>query len=265
MKSMSNGIALLCMFLCLPALAAWAQPDCFPQNERRDCPFGRCTQTGSRFFVECNSFGDLLGCENLSEMDRWECQQACSVDSTPIFRCSIIACDEESDCVNGGHCAFGVCQECRNDADCGSGTICEASSCIPRPEGFCRKNDDCPRSFRCDLQAAQCRAFTGHCESDHDCGRGFVCIEHLRVRNRFIKVGACIGALASPTRCNSRNDCPQGFHCLYGRCSAIKPTKDGITPCLPNPLCPNMTKCGATGGLGLCPPPEESGARFKVK
>jgi peptidoglycan-associated lipoprotein len=59
------------------------------------------------------------------------------------------ACDTNEDCHQGEFCVNNLCQQCRNDQDCGPGKRCEAGACNAIP-GYCTSSSDCPEGQDCE-------------------------------------------------------------------------------------------------------------------
>lgn len=264
MPKPSVAMLVLCgLVLALDPQAAWGQSECQPATEERDCPFGECVRTGQATSPECEPAGVPFGCDEDKDVKGFPCSLFCTVETFNIYSCGVISCDEDPDCVNGGRCAFGVCQECAQDSHCGRGEVCIGSSCIDRPEGFCRTSGECPKGFRCTggrPGSRICEEYGGRCESDHDCAAG-KCFAGVTIRGKFFPSGVCLQLLASSTRC-IKDDCPAGFFCAYGACVRLVHPRtvrdlDELELCLPNPDCPGSGKCGGSGGIMDCPPPRQ--------
>jgi hypothetical protein len=68
------------------------------------------------------------------------------------------ACTSDADCPFGSYCdeASGVCVgswTCENDAQCGTGYVCQDGTCVPIP---CDSNDDCAAGCYCDTSTGSC-------------------------------------------------------------------------------------------------------------
>lgn len=107
-------------------------------------------------------------------------------------------CETDDHCAEKGEvCVEGVCQQCRDDSNCGEGQRCAGGRCEEKPE--CSTNSDCSdnkicRSGRCQIE----------CAADADCGSGLNC-----------KDNRCVDPLA----CATTSDCEAGMSCISGRCS----------------------------------------------
>jgi peptidoglycan-associated lipoprotein len=117
------------------------------------------------------------------------------------------ACASTEDCKEGLACVNRQCVQCKDDADCGDGMVCEANACKPKPE--CTKDSECPNGGVC--QAGQCKP----CKSNGECGPGGTC-----------NAGAC----TRPTACKVDEDCADDEDCVDGLCQ--KPWQSG-TPAAP--------------------------------
>lgn len=113
------------------------------------------------------------------------------------------ACDKDEHCKQGEFCVNKLCQQCRNDGDCGPGKLCQKGRC----EEGCRTTADCPDGKACkDGKCAPCAA-------DADCGEGGRC-----------RAGKCL----RPGQCASSADCPPNHECQDGRC--VAPPKAAAPP-----------------------------------
>lgn len=122
-------------------------------------------------------------------------------------------CDKDEHCKENEFCVNGLCQQCRDNADCQQGQVCNQGRC-EAPEGYCETAADCPNGQACkDNRCAPCVA-------DGDCGEGGRCRE-----------GRCLG----PNDCVSDEDCPENYECQGGTCVA-PPTGAGDAPCQPEPV-----------------------------
>lgn len=255
---------VLCSFFAFFVVAASlsAQERCDPRRGDEDCPNQDCRHTRNSVFLECNPIGRLAGCDDVEDLERIECSLSCSAESLPIFECTIIACEENRACFNGGVCAFGLCAECGRDGDCPRGQRCIDLQCIDPPRNSCRRSDECPRGFRCTGGGPQtlgrCEQYDGPCSVQHDCPANFWCLGAFPFRGNA-GAGVCVQLAAE--RCERDEDCHAALICAYGRCGIPEPQPSLSGPeaeerCLPNPLCPETTKCGGKRGIGFCKQPD---------
>jgi hypothetical protein len=120
------------------------------------------------------------------------------------------------DCVPAGV----VTGECRVNADCEPGQICEDGTCVvpnaypSRDAGKCRSNADCAEDQFCDdgtcIYANMFPTKPGRtCSATVDCGRGMVCED-----------GQCAWPKAAPDvrACRVNTDCDFGELCVRGVC-----------------------------------------------
>lgn len=97
-------------------------------------------------------------------------------------------------------CVNGLCQQCKEDADCGDASLeCNAGVCDMVP-GYCASVDDCPGNQKC--RDNRCGA---ECVADGECGENSKC-----------DGGACVSA----AECSSNADCPVDARCETGKCIA---------------------------------------------
>lgn len=97
-------------------------------------------------------------------------------------------------------CVNGLCQQCKEDADCGDPSLeCNAGVCDTIP-GYCASVDDCPGNQKC--RDNRCGP---ECLEDGDCGDGMRC-----------EGGSCV----ADAECSSNADCPDGNRCESGKCIA---------------------------------------------
>jgi peptidoglycan-associated lipoprotein len=80
-------------------------------------------------------------------------------------------CREDAQCGSGKGCQGGRCVAtgCASDAECKSGQICENKACV---QALCSADGDCSSGEKCD--GGRCIA-SGGCVSDQECGSGMVC------------------------------------------------------------------------------------------
>ena len=117
-------------------------------------------------------------------------------------------CDGDDDCAASSKgqaegklfCLNGLCQQCREDTDCGDPSLeCNAGVCEQIP-GYCTSESDCPGSQKC--RANRCGA---ECESNSECPDGTEC-----------QGGSC----STKSECSADGDCPSGKRCDGGKCLA---------------------------------------------
>lgn len=115
-------------------------------------------------------------------------------------------CDKDEHCQSSDrgkvegklYCVNGLCQQCKEDADCGDPSLeCNAGVCDMIP-GYCASTDDCPGNQQC--RDNRCGP---ECLEDGDCGDGQKC-----------QGGSCVAA----AECSSNADCPDGKRCDGGSC-----------------------------------------------
>jgi peptidoglycan-associated lipoprotein len=86
-------------------------------------------------------------------------------------------CDTDAQCKEHGEvCVQGQCKECATDNNCKAGFICDANTCVPKPE--CRDDKGCTGGKKC--QGGKCVEPTsskepGTCTTNDDCGTGEEC------------------------------------------------------------------------------------------
>ena len=106
-------------------------------------------------------------------------------------------CNEDSHCADKSEvCVNETCKQCRTDAQCAEGYICQEGACLPAPE--CAKNKDCPAGERCQKQKC-----VPECGAKADCGDGQRC-----------KSGRCVAV----ETCEADADCGKGRSCDEGKC-----------------------------------------------
>ncbi len=123
-------------------------------------------------------------------------------------------CDQDSDCQSSDkgqeegklYCVNGLCQQCRDDSDCGEpGMECNAGACEEIPN-YCEGDADCSGSQVC--RENRCGP---ECESDGDCDDGYVC-----------EGGSC----EQEAECSTDADCGSDEQCQNGECIAARTTPD---------------------------------------
>lgn len=96
------------------------------------------------------------------------------------------------------YCVNGLCQQCREDADCGDpGLECNAGVCEEIP-GYCTSTDDCPGNQKC--RDNRCGP---ECLDDSDCEAGMMC-----------EGGSCV----EKPECSTDADCGPNEMCDGGQC-----------------------------------------------
>jgi peptidoglycan-associated lipoprotein len=122
-------------------------------------------------------------------------------------------CDKDEHCKDQEYCVNGMCQQCRDTADCAKGEVCNQGRC-EQPEGYCETAADCPDQQACkDNRCVPCAA-------DGDCGPNGRCRD-----------GRCLG----PNDCITDEDCPENYECQGGSCVA-PPITEAAGPCQPEPI-----------------------------
>jgi len=115
-------------------------------------------------------------------------------------------CNDDEDCRKSDKgqaegklfCVNNLCQECKEDADCGDPSMeCNAGVCDKIP-GYCTSVDDCPGNQKC--RDSRCGP---ECQSDDECGDGEEC-----------KGGNCV----AKAECTKDADCADGQVCEGGKC-----------------------------------------------
>jgi len=91
-------------------------------------------------------------------------------------------CETDANCKEKGEvCVQGMCKECATDANCKPGFVCDANTCVPKPE--CTPDTKCPGNKKC-------------------------------------KAGKCVEEAKQEGTCTTNDDCPAGQECQNGRCAA---------------------------------------------
>lgn len=131
-------------------------------------------------------------------------------------------CDMDEDCHGRGEvCIHGMCQECRDDAQCDLKYPGEKHSCI---QGRCEASDvavECHLDVDCHArgEALLCRdnKCVPECRADKECGEGRRCASQR-----------CVAACAGDA------DCPDGQACLNGQCQTAQRAREHVSSeCLP--------------------------------
>ncbi|MFO0724217.1 MAG: OmpA family protein [Myxococcota bacterium] len=113
-------------------------------------------------------------------------------------------CEKDENCAAKGEvCVDGLCQQCRDDAQCKAGEMCKGGRCEVKPE--CSKDGDCKSPQVC--RTGKCQI---ECNADGDCGAGMKC-----------SANRCVDKLA----CSGPSDCGAGMECKSGRCSMIEASR----------------------------------------
>ena len=115
-------------------------------------------------------------------------------------------CDNDEDCEASDEgksagklfCLNGLCQQCKENPDCGDPSMeCNAGVCEQIP-GYCSGASECPGNQKC--RQNQCGP---ECEGDDECVDGKTC-----------SGGSCV----AKTECSADSDCPGGKDCESGTC-----------------------------------------------
>ncbi|MEM9863579.1 MAG: MYXO-CTERM sorting domain-containing protein [Myxococcota bacterium] len=180
-------------------------------------------------------------------------------------------CSDHSDCPGTALCAFGSCSclfscdeigaqevcngfgcmcldaadggpptaECRFDADCGPGFICDVDICIPRSDAgvpFCRSDGDCPLDTFCDGAGSCVGVGEDECRSSTDCFSG-----------QFCSGGRCVfsidagSGLDMSLACRSSSECSTGELCRAGECVPGTRSCSQPSDCSRGEVCVNAT------------------------
>lgn len=94
--------------------------------------------------------------------------------------------------------------ECRSDADCPDGEVCQNGVCVTAPGPECTTDADCANGEVCVNGVCE-EAPAPECTTDADCAEGMVCVD-----------GVCEEAPAP--ECTSNGDCAEGEVCEDGVC-----------------------------------------------
>ena len=117
-------------------------------------------------------------------------------------------CNDDGNCAEQGEvCVEGMCQQCRDDSNCGPDEQCAGGRCEPKPE--CVANSDCPDNKIC--RSGQCQI---ECTGSSECGSGQKCMD-----NRCVAQDAC----------RDDTDCGEGSTCDGGPC--ITPISKSLSLC----------------------------------
>ena len=113
-------------------------------------------------------------------------------------------CREDADCAAGEVCdpvtfECGAPPPCNGDGDCAEGEVCDPATnqCVDAGGGACQGDADCPAGQQCNLQTNVCED-QGGCANDGDCAIDEQC---------DIASGQCVA------RCNGNADCGAGEIC----------------------------------------------------
>ncbi|MBM65992.1 MAG: hypothetical protein CMH55_07155 [Myxococcales bacterium] len=154
------------------------------------------------------------------------------------------ACVERADCGDGGRCVEGRClhepSPCGPADSCPENQMCQDDLCIPGGDAMrsCRRDEDCPDREVCHILVAACVPHPDNypCEGDHQCPRGFECIE-----------GGC--------RPPGARVCSEVRPCLAGEvCDEVTRTcrPDVGQACADDDDCPVHQFCDGTGRMHIC-------------
>jgi hypothetical protein len=124
--------------------------------------------------------------------------------------------------------------DCRENADCEEGLVCEGEECVPRLYG-CRTQEDCHEGAWCDETNGLCLTFCDedeHCPEGTRCGRAHTCLQ--------------------PCDQDDPESCPRGTTCKSIAGIASWPfcgtDPEGIL-CGPGGTCPPQTRCDFETGF----------------
>jgi hypothetical protein len=176
----------------------------------------------------------LVGCDECDTDTDCQAGQVC--ESVPVpdqgndNQC-VTGCHDDSQCGVGQRCEPVVCvtapcpgqcvgatNECRGDADCASGSVCELSTgceepsrCVPgcHEDSQCSSGDRCRvvQCFTCPCPGF-CEADVGACDVDSDCDAGSVC----ELSTGCEQPSQCVPG------CHDDSMCPRGQHCEQPQC-----------------------------------------------
>lgn len=80
-------------------------------------------------------------------------------------------CDRDEHCKEAEYCVNGLCQQCRQTADCSRGQTCTQGRC-EAIVGYCTSAGDCPQGQLCrDNRCAPCKS-DSDCEENQECQQG---------------------------------------------------------------------------------------------
>ncbi|MBM4321329.1 MAG: OmpA family protein [Deltaproteobacteria bacterium] len=107
-------------------------------------------------------------------------------------------CENDEHCKEKGeYCVNGLCQQCRDNSQCGTCQQCSAGKCT-HVYGCCQTDSDCGAGQKC--RSGQCGP---ECLSNEECGGGKV---------------LCQGGRCVPVACLGDADCPNGQTCVNNDC-----------------------------------------------
>ncbi len=162
-------------------------------------------------------------------------------------------CISSADCPRQHRCSQGLCQPgipCTSDRDCTGGLICHQSICTDPSEKVCLSDKDCPAGQRCvegscrlpdscnnrcakNEVCSQGKCVPRSCQSDAQCGDGFIC-----------RGSRCVPEVEN---CGGKGPCPQGQECINDRCVG----KIGYG-CRGDEECSTNLSCVRGGELQIC-------------
>ena len=132
----------------------------------------------------------------------------------PACKADYPSCENDKDCHEKEFCVERKCQQCRQTADCPTGTQCAAGKCERIP-GFCRDKSECPAKQEC--IGNRCRA----CTANSECPAGSKCV-----------AGSC----TAKKPCKTENDCAQNEDCVEGFCVSERPPAPPPSQCALDPV-----------------------------
>lgn len=112
-------------------------------------------------------------------------------------------CENDEHCKEKGeYCVNGLCQQCRDNSQCGTCQQCMAGKCS-HVMGCCQADSDCAAGQKC--RSGQCGP---ECISNEECGTGKV---------------ICQGGRCVPVACLGDADCSAGLSCVNNDCISLQP------------------------------------------
>jgi len=105
-------------------------------------------------------------------------------------------CKKDAHCHTGEYCVNNLCQQCRDDGDCGDGQECTQGGCREIPD-YCSSNQDCSEGQIC---------------RDNTCGP---CLQNSECPGNQV----CADGLCRTAECQSDSECPAGLYCIDYKCS----------------------------------------------
>eukprot|EP00550_Attheya_septentrionalis_P002410 CAMPEP_0198280698 /NCGR_PEP_ID=MMETSP1449-20131203/727_1 /TAXON_ID=420275 /ORGANISM="Attheya septentrionalis, Strain CCMP2084" /LENGTH=1194 /DNA_ID=CAMNT_0043976127 /DNA_START=257 /DNA_END=3841 /DNA_ORIENTATION=+ len=206
-----------CAFSCFDMSGCSIDSPCPIKEEDKFCTFQSSTSSG--YCLECNRFGDPLGCFDwgVSPVGEESCAATCFEE-----------CSSETDCISGTFCNFqfgnrGYCSDCNffgdpydcfNQRESGSLNIWGGSSCASTCFGECWDESDCDNDSFCTFQQGNhgycmgCNTFKINAPLD--------CNTHITLAFSLDSMQGqedCKKSCFDP--CSSETPCPDGFFCTY--------------------------------------------------